>query len=114
MTDNKVVNATVVEESTLVSPVKVNSKHLSIGKKIGVAFSVLAIACCTALSVGATDPETSQSTNNAIATTMSQSFSTVASDLGNYAMIVLPAGLGVFAITFCVRKGMSFFRTVAR
>lgn len=113
MADNKVVNATVVEESTLAAPAKV--KHLSIGKKIGVALSVLAIACCTALSVGATDPETStSSTNGQIATTMSQSFSTVASDLGSYAITVLPAGLGVFAITFCVRKGMSFFRTVAR
>lgn len=111
MTDNEVVNATVVEESTLAVPAK--AKHLSIGKKIGVALSVLAIACCTALSVGATDPETS-TTNGQIATTMSQSFSTVASDLGSYAITVLPAGLGVFAITFCVRKGMSFFRTVAR
>ena len=113
MTDNKVVNATVVEESTLAVPAKAKAKHLSIGKKIGVALSVLAIACCTALSVGATDPETSQATNNEIATAMSQSFTTVASDLGNYAITVLPAGLGVFAITFCVRKGMSFFRTVA-
>ena len=108
MTDNK-VNSTVVEESKLAVPAK--AKHLSIGKKIGVALSVLAIACCTALSVGATDGETS--TNNEIATVMSQSFTTVASDLGNYAITVLPAGLGVFAVTFCVRKGMSFFRTVA-
>ena len=112
MTDNKFVNATVVEESTLAAAAPAK-KHLGIGKKIGVALSVLAIACCTALSVGATDPETSQATNNEIATTMSQSFTTVASDLGNYAITVLPAGLGVFAITFCVRKGMSFFRTVA-
>ena len=111
MTDNKVVNATVVEESTLSAPK--TKKHLSLSKKLGVALAVLAIACCTALSVSATDPETSTSTNGQIATTMSQSFSTVASDLGSYAITVLPAGLGVFAITFCVRKGMSFFRTVA-
>ena len=111
MTDNKVVNAIVVEESTLAAPAK--AKHLSIGKKICVALSVLAIACCTALSVGATDGETSTTTNTDIATAMSTSFSTVASDLGSYAVTVLPAGLTVFAITFCVRKGMSFFRTVS-
>ena len=111
MTDNKVVNATVVEESTLAAPVK--AKHLSIGKRIGTTLAVLAVSACMALSVSATGEESSQATNNEIATTMSQSFTTVASDLGNYAITVLPAGLGVFAITFCVRKGMSFFRTVA-
>ena len=113
MTDNKVVNATVVEESTLAAPAK--AKHLSIGKKICVALSVLAIACCTALSVSATDPETSAiTTTEQIETTMVTSFNEVKDDVISVSTKVLPAGLGVFALGFCVRKGIGFFRTTAR
>ena len=113
MTDNKVVNATVVEESTLSAPK--TKKHLSLSKKLGVALAVLAIACCTALSVSATDPETSAiTTTEQIETTMVTSFNEVKDDVISVSTKVLPAGLGVFALGFCVRKGIGFFRTTSR
>lgn len=113
MTDNKVVNATVVEESTL-SALK-TKKHLCLSKKLGVALAVLAIACCSALSVSATDGETSSiTTTEQIETTMVTSFNEVKDDVISVSTKVLPAGLGVFALGFCVRKGIGFFRTTAR
>ena len=114
MTDNKVVNATVVEESTLSAAPK-TKKHFSLSKKLGVALAVLAIACCSALSVSATDGETSAiTTTEQIETTMVTSFNEVKDDVISVSTKVLPAGLGVFALGFCVRKGIGFFRTTAR
>ena len=113
MTDTKVMSNElneVVESAEVVTTTA--KKKRSPLARVGAMCAVLAACACLALPVSATDGETS-ATNNQIAETMSQSFTTVASDLGGYAQTVLPAGLAVFAITFCVRKGMGFFRTVA-
>lgn len=113
MTDTKVMSNEVNEvvESAEVVTTTAKKKRSPLAR-VGAMCAVLAACACLALPVSATDGETS-ATNNQIAETMSQSFTTVASDLGGYAQTVLPAGLAVFAITFCVRKGMGFFRTVA-
>ena len=113
MTDTKVMSNEVNEvvESAEVVTTTAKTKRSPLAR-VGAMCAVLAACACLALPVSATDGETS-ATNNQIAETMSQSFTTVASDLGGYAQTVLPAGLAVFAITFCVRKGMGFFRTVA-
>ena len=116
MTDTKImvneVNEVVEPAEAVTTTAKKKTSPIA---RVGALCAVLAACACMALPVSATDGETSTSaTNNQIAQTMSQSFTTVAGDLGSYAQTVLPAGLGVFAITFCVRKGMGFFRTVAR
>ena len=113
MTDTKVMSNEVNEvvESAEVVTTTAKKKRSPLAR-VGAICAVVAACACLALPVSATDGETS-ATNNQIAETMSQSFTTVASDLGGYAQTVLPAGLAVFAITFCVRKGMGFFRTVA-
>ena len=113
MTDTKIMVNEVNEVVEPAEAVTAKAKKKSPLARIGALCAVLAACACLALPVSATDGETS-ATNNQIAETMSQSFTTVASDLGGYAQTVLPAGLAVFAITFCVRKGMGFFRTVAR
>ena len=112
MTDTKIMVNEVNEVVEPAEAVTAKAKKKSPLARIGALCAVLAACACLALPVSATDGETS-ATNNQIAETMSQSFTTVASDLGGYAQTVLPAGLAVFAITFCVRKGMGFFRTVA-
>ena len=114
MTDTKVMSNEVNEvvESAEVVTTTAKKKRSPLAR-VGAMCAVLAACACLALPVSATDGESESSTNNAIATTMSTAFTTVGSDLGSYALAVLPAGLGVFAITFCVRKGMGFFRTVA-
>ena len=114
MTDTKVmVNAEVAEPDVVENSVApVAKKKTSSIARLGALCGVLAVAACMALPVSATGEESS--TNATIATTMSSSFTNVSDQLGQYAIAVLPAGLGVFAITFCVRKGMGFFRTVAR
>ena len=113
MTDTKTkvneVNEVMETAEAVTATAKKKTSPLA---RVGAMCAVLAACACLALPVSATDGETS-ATNNQIAETMSQSFTTVASDLGGYAQTVLPAGLAVFAITFCVRKGMGFFRTVA-
>ena len=111
MSDTKVmVNAEVAEVEDVVVPV--TKKKTSPIARVGALCAVLAACACLALPASATDGESSTSTE--IATTMSTSFTNVASQLGSYAVAVLPAGLGVYALTFCVRKAMGFFRTVAR
>ena len=112
MTDTKTKVNEVNEVMETAEAVTATAKKKSPLARVGALCAVLAACACLALPVSATDGETS-ATNNQIAETMSQSFTTVASDLGGYAQTVLPAGLAVFAITFCVRKGMGFFRTVA-
>lgn len=115
MTDTKVMSNEVNEvvESAEVVTTTAKKKRSPLAR-VGAICAVVAACACIALPVSATGDESSTpATNNQIAETMSQSFTTVASDLGGYAQTVLPAGLAVFAITFCVRKGMGFFRTVA-
>jgi len=114
MTDTKTKVNEVNEVMETAEAVTATAKKKSPLARVGALCAVLAACACLALPVSATDGESESSTNTAIATTMSNAFTTVGSDLGSYALAVLPAGLGVFAITFCVRKGMGFFRTVAR
>ena len=66
-----------------------------------------------ALSVSATGEESTATTAD-LNTAMTTSFSTVKDDILNTAAAVLPYGLGVFAITFCVRKGKRIFTSVSR
>ena len=115
MTDTKVMSNEVNEvvESAEVVTTTAKKKRSPLAR-VGAICAVVAACACMALPVSATGEESESSTNTAIATTMSNAFTTVGSDLGSYSLAVLPAGLGVFAITFCVRKGMGFFRTVAR
>ena len=114
MTDTKTKVNEVNEVIETAEAVTAKAKKKSPLARVGALCAVLSACACMALPVSATDGETSTANSNEIATTMSTAFTSVGSDLGNYALAVLPAGLGVFAITFCVRKGMGFFRTVAR
>lgn len=109
---NEQVKAIVTEE-TVAPSAPATKKHMSIGQKIATTLSVCAVAACMALSVGATDGETSQATTADLQSTMTTSFSTVKDDIINTSAAVLPYGLGVFGVGFCVRKGMSFFKRVS-
>ena len=100
---NEQVKSIDVEEVNALSAVPKRKKHMSIGKRIAAGLGVAAIACSMALGVSATDGETSTT-----------SFSTVKDDIINTAAAVLPYGLGIFAITFCVRKGKRIFTSVSR
>ena len=108
--NEQVVSMVTEEENAVVAPKKV--KHMSIGKRIAVGLGVSAIACSMALPVFATDPETSESSAN-INTVMTSSFSTLKDDLIGTANAVMVPALGVFGVTFCVKKGKKIFRTVS-
>lgn len=110
--NEQVVSIVTEEENAVVAPKKV--KHMSIGKRIAAGLGVAAIACSMALGVSATDGETSTSTTADLQTAMTTSFSTVKDDIINTAAAVLPYGLGIFAITFCIRKGKRIFTSVSR
>ena len=108
---NEQVKAIVTEEvSSVQAPA--TRKHMSIGQKLATTLSVFALAACMALTVGATGEE-SQATTADLQTTMTSSFSTVKDDIINTSSAVLPYGLGVFGIGFCVKKGMKFFKNVS-
>lgn len=102
----------IVTEKNVAPAVPATKKHMSIVQKIATTFSVCAVAACMALSVGATGEE-SQATTSDLQTTMTTSFSTVKDDIINTSAAVLPYGLGVFGIGFCVKKGMKFFKNVS-
>lgn len=104
---------TIVTEETVASAAPATKKHMSIGQKIATTLSVCAVAACMALSVGATGGETSQATTADLQSTMTTSFSTVKDDIINTSGAVLPYGLGVFGVGFCVKKGMKFFKNVS-
>ena len=109
--NEQVVSMVTEEENAVVAPKKV--KHMSIVKKIATGLTVAALASCMALSVSATGEESTATTAD-LNTAMTTSFSTVKDDILNTAAAVLPYGLGVFAITFCVRKGKRIFTSVSR
>ena len=111
MSDTKVMVNSVAESEVQSSVVPAKKKRSPLARVCAIC-AVVSACACLALPASATGDESS--TSNEIATTMSSSFTNVSGQLGNYAIAVLPAGLGVFAITFCVRKAMGFFRTVAR
>ena len=108
--NEQVVSMVTEEENAVVAPKKV--KHMSIGKRIAAGLGVAAIACSMALGVSATDGETSESSST-INSVMTSSFSTLKDDIINTATTVLPYGLGIFGVTFCVRKGKKIFRSVS-
>lgn len=109
--NEQVVSMVTEEENAVVAPKKV--KHMSIGKKIATGLTVAALASCMALSVSATGEESTATTAD-LNTAMTTSFSTVKDDILDTAAAVLPYGLGVFAITFCIRKGKRIFTSVSR
>lgn len=111
---NEQVKSIDVEEVNVLSAVSKKKKHTSIGKRIAAGLGVAAIACSMALGVSATDGETSTATTADLQTAMTTSFSTVKDDIINTAAAVLPYGLGIFAITFCIRKGKRIFTSVSR
>ena len=111
---NEQVKSIDVEEVNILAAPRKTRKHISIGKRIAAGLGVAAIACSMALGVSATDGETSTATTADLQTAMTTSFSTVKDDILNTAATVLPYGLGVFAITFCVRKGKRIFTSVSR
>ena len=110
---NEQVKSIDVEEVNALSAVPKKKKHMSIGKKIATGLTVAALASCMALSVSATGEESTATTAD-LNTAMTTSFSTVKDDILNTAAAVLPYGLGVFAITFCIRKGKRIFTSVSR
>ena len=110
---NEQVKSIDVEEVNALSAVPKKKKHMSIGKRIAAGLGVAAIACSMALPVFATDPETSESSAT-INSVMTSSFSTLKDDIINTATTVLPYALGIFGITFCVRKGKKIFTSVSR
>lgn len=110
--NEQVVSMVTEEENAVVAP-KCKVKHMSIGKKIATGLTVAALASCMALSVSATGEESTATTAD-LNTAMTTSFSTVKDDILNTAAAVLPYGLGIFAITFCIRKGKRIFTSVSR
>ena len=109
--NEQVVSMVTEEKGAVIAPKKV--KHMSIGKKIAVCLGVAALSSCIALSVSATVEESTATTAD-LNTAMTTSFSTVKDDILNTAAAVLPYGLGIFAITFCIRKGKRIFTSVSR
>ena len=109
--NEQVVSMVTEEKGAVIAPKKV--KHMSIGKKIAVCLGVAALSSCMALSVSATGEESTATTAD-LNTAMTTSFSTVKDDILNTAAAVLPYGLGIFAITFCIRKGKRIFTSVSR
>ena len=109
--NEQVVSMVTEEKGAVIAPKKV--KHVSIGKKIAIGLGVAALASCMALSVSATGEESTATTAD-LNTAMTTSFSTVKDDILNTAAAVLPYGLGIFAITFCIRKGKRIFTSVSR
>ena len=110
---NEQVKSIDVEEVNALSAVPKKKKHMSIGKKIATGLTVAALASCMALSVSATGEESTATTAD-LNTAMTTSFSTVKDDILNTAAAVLPYGLGIFAISFCIRKGKRIFTSVSR
>ena len=108
--NEQVVSMVTEEKGAVIAPKKV--KHMSIGKKIAVCLGVAALSSCMALCVSATDGETSESSAN-INTVMTNSFSTLKDDLIGTANAVMVPALGVFGVTFCVRKGKKIFRSIS-
>ena len=109
--NEQVVSMVTEEKGAVIAPKKV--KHVSIGKKIAIGLGVAALSSCMALSVSATGEESTATTAD-LNTAMTTSFSTVKDDILDTAAAVLPYGLGVFAITFCIRKGKRIFTSVSR
>ena len=108
--NEQVVSMVTEEKGAVIAPKKV--KHMSIGKKIAVCLGVAALSSCMALSVSATGEESESSTAN-INTVMTNSFSTLKDDLIGTANAVMVPALGVFGVTFCVRKGKKIFRSIS-
>ena len=108
--NEQVVSMVTEEKGAVIAPKKV--KHMSIGKKIAVCLGVAALSSCMALSVSATGEESGSETAT-INSVMTSSFSTLKDDIINTATTVLPYGLGIFGVTFCVRKGKKIFRSVS-
>ena len=109
---NEQVKSIDVEEVNILAAPRKTRKHISIGKRIAAGLGVAAIVCSMALPVFAADPETSESSTT-INTVMSNSFDGLKDDLIGTANAVMLPALGVFGVTFCVKKGKKIFRTMS-
>lgn len=81
-------------------------------RKISAVLVVASLALMSCLNVFAADESSVASSD--MTSVLTSSFTSMQSDIFSYVQVVLPIALGIFALFFCTRKAIQFFKSFSK